>query len=122
MEITASHILLLVFGFCVNVFAVAATTDAAWADSIDGEWCSPDGSRLVIDGNYVTTPGGSKIKGAYDRHHFTFTMPQDDTNGGLDVDMVLTTDSQISVRYLAYSTKEKYLLPEFWVRCRQSLS
>jgi len=48
---------------------------AALADAIDGDWCHGDGRRLSINGPDITTPGGTHLKGDYDRHHFSYVVP-----------------------------------------------
>ena len=42
------------------VLLLAAPT-AAFADAIDGDWCSTDGMRMSIRAKKITTPGGKVI-------------------------------------------------------------
>lgn len=92
------------------------------ADIIDGHWCSGDGRRLKINGNILITPGGRRIRGEYDRHHFVFTVPASEPNGGKDVDLVLVTPDVAHLRYMAGSDERSETTPEIWTRCKEPLS
>lgn len=60
----------------------------AWADSIDGEWCSPEGGkRLTIDGPTLRTPGGKTIQADYRKYSVTYTAPAGDWEAGQTIDL-----------------------------------
>lgn len=107
---------------CCAALALAVSLGSAWGDTVDGEWCSADGRRIEIEGANVTTPDGSKTIGNYDAHHYLFTMPPSEQNGGAKVDIVLVTDDTIHIRYIQESVGETALRPELWVRCKTTVS
>jgi hypothetical protein len=67
----------------------AATATPAFADAIDGDWCSGDGRHMTITGPSITTPGGHRIDGRYSRHFFSYVVPAGETGAGETVDVVL---------------------------------
>jgi len=69
----------------------------ALADAIDGDWCSADGQHMTIHGDDITTPGGSRIKGNYDRHAFDYVVPAGEAGTGETVNILLRSE------YLALS-------------------
>jgi hypothetical protein len=64
----------------------------ALADAIDGDWCSADGQHMTIHGDDITTPGGARIKGNYDRHAFDYVVPAGETGSGETVNIVLRSE------------------------------
>ncbi|NNE24823.1 MAG: hypothetical protein HKN11_19665 [Rhizobiales bacterium] len=101
----------------VVIIATAMLSQTVRADIIDGQWCSADGRRIKIDGEYVVTPGGNWIKGEYDAHHYVFKIPAIEKNGGKEADMVLVSAKVAHIRYRIDSVEEKTLAPEVWKRC-----
>ena len=103
----------------VHVAILAATLAAlgapAFADSIDGHWCSQDGRRLEIAGPSIITPAGVRMTGNYDRHGFDFIAPPADRAAGQRVEMVLMGEMAVRVRA---GTAE----PETWNRCAPPVS
>ena len=85
---------------------------AALADRIDGEWCSPDGLRHVrINGPQIETPGGQNSTGDYERHAFTFTIPEGESDAGTVVQMHLLGETAVRVWFGLDD-------PVVWGRCR----
>ena len=80
----------------IAALLLAAPT-AALADAIDGDWCSTDGQHMTIHGDDITTPGGKRIKGNYDRHAFDYVVPPGEAGSGETVNIVLRSE------YLALS-------------------
>lgn len=70
----------------------------ALADRIDGHWCSPGGLRLTIAGPSITTPGGARIAGDYDRHNFAYTAPAGEPAAGTRVSMALMGEDTVRVQ------------------------
>jgi hypothetical protein len=70
----------------------------AFADAIDGDWCNADGRRLSINGSDIVTPGGTVLKGDYDRHHFTYVVPANEPDAGATVAMVLLSELQMTLK------------------------
>lgn len=62
---------------------------AARADAIDGDWCSADGQHMTIQGDAITTPGGARITGNYDRHGFDYVVPAGEAGSGETVTILL---------------------------------
>jgi hypothetical protein len=79
----------------LGVVALAAilSSKPVSADAIDGDWChAGSGRHLSIDGPAITTPGGNKIAGDYDRHGFRYTIPASEQPAGGVVTMHITDD------------------------------
>ena len=81
----------------------------ALADAIDGDWCHPDGRKLTINGPEIVTPGGTRMKGDYDRHHFNYV----DASG--PVAMVLQGELQMNLKPPAGADQT-------WRRCGKPVS
>ena len=90
----------------------------ARADAIDGNWCNPDFGRMEIQGTSITTPGGNRTTGAYDRHASRYVVPAGEPRSGADVDMVLVDDDTIH-RIVAPGAGAKI---EVWHRCQAPVS
>lgn len=104
------------------ILLLAVTAGAAFADAIDGQWCSSDGRSIIIEGDRVVSPGGAKLIGDYDRHHFIFTIPAGEQNGGKEVDMVLVNPGTVHTRYKAAGVEVDTGNPETWIRCKKPVS
>jgi hypothetical protein len=89
--------------------------NAARADAIDGDWCHTDGRKLSINGPQIVTPGGAKIAGDYDRHHFTYVVPASEPGAGAAVNMILV--SELQMRLKPPSGEE-----QLWRRCGKPVS
>ena len=82
------HMKIIAAAFGLTLFAAPA-----FADAIDGDWCHrPDGRRFSIRGPDIVTPGGAHLKGAYDRHHFSYVVPSSEPGAGATVTMVLLSE------------------------------
>ena len=110
-----------VAGSCLVVLAMFAMTEGAVADAIDGDWCfAADGRRLTIEGSDLTTPGGKRMTGDYDRHAFAYVAPAGEKSAGSKVFMVLIDDDTMILKIGAQpmSTGEG----ETWRRCAAQVS
>ena len=86
---------------------------AARADSIDGNWCAPDGRQMTINGPEIVTPNGARTSGNYTRHDFSYSAP-----GGRDtVSMHLMNETTVQLR--PSLTCER---TEIWRRCSRPVS
>ena len=101
--------------FAGALLAVLAVAHPAFADSIDGHWCSQDGRRLEIAGPSIVTPAGVRMSGTYDRHYFSYVAPPADRAPGETVDMALMGEMAVQVR----AGKSA---PEVWNRCAPPVS
>lgn len=113
---------------CRAVLAAALLSGAvlaslpARADAIDGEWCFDDGRHMSIRGPAIVTPGGNSIQGDYDRHAFAYVVPENETDAGASVFMVLMNEDTI---YLWLGTPEPPRDEkgvEVWRRCQDKMS
>jgi len=97
------------------LLSVALSAGTAWADAIDGDWCHADGKRLTINGPDITTPAGAKLKGDYDRHHFSYVVPAGELGGGATVSMQLL--SELNMRLTPPAGED-----QLWRRCGKPIS
>jgi hypothetical protein len=92
---------------------VALAGSAARADQIDGNWCSPDGRQMTINGPEIVTPSGARTSGNYSRHDFSYSAP-----GGRDtITMHLLNETTVQLR--PSQTCER---TEIWRRCSRPIS
>jgi hypothetical protein len=89
--------------------------NVAHADAIDGDWCHVEGGRLSIAGPQITTPGGTKITGEYDRHHFSYVVPASEPGAGATVNMILLSELQMRLKPPAGEE-------QLWRRCGKPVS
>src|SRR5205085_11833429 len=99
-----------------TVLSLAAPTTVL-ADAIDGEWCSTDGQRMTIRGDDITTPGGTRIKGNYDRHAFDYVVPAGEAGSGETVNILLRSEVLAVSRQGAANAPVKE-----WRRCANRTS
>ena len=122
MEGVVSRVSHLVSKICFAALVLTMLASSAWGDTVDGEWCSADGRRLIIEGSEVTTPDGLKTIGNYDAHHYLFTAPPHEQDGETQIDIVLVTANSIHIRYLRETVGETEMQPERWLRCETKVS
>ena len=98
--------------------AVALASAPARADSIDGHWCFTDGRDMTINGPGIVTPGGVRTVGNYDRHAFSYKVPDGEAGAGATVSMILANESTV---YLWRRQAQRGETPEqVWRRCAPS--
>lgn len=89
----------------------------ASADAIDGDWCLTDGRHMTIRGPDITTPGGTKMRGQYSRHSFSYVVPAGEPGTGETVSIILLND------LLAHSRQGGPDAPvQEWRRCAARVS
>ena len=103
--------------FLVASAVVTVPLGSAYADAIDGHWCSVRGETISIDGPQVQTPGGNRLQGLYDRHGFIYTVPDEEPDGGKQVRMVLVDDNTVRL-----TVGEGATSLQTWRRCRPGTS
>ncbi len=101
----------------VLALGLALAAGAAHADAIDGNWCSPDGKFITIKGSDVVTPGGARMQGDYDRHHFHYVVPASEPGAGQGVFMTLQGDLLVLVRVGADAAAAARQTAQEWRRC-----
>ncbi|MDP1909090.1 MAG: hypothetical protein Q8K85_12380, partial [Hyphomicrobium sp.] len=97
---------------------MAMLTGAAFADSIDGNWCHNDGRRFSIRGPEIVTPGGKRMEGNYSRHGFSYLAPPPEASAGQTIVMTLANENTVYLRYGEAATAAQ----ETWLRCSPSVS
>jgi hypothetical protein len=99
-------------GLAALVFATPA-----FADSIDGKWCSEDGRRITIDGSLgIWGTAGLKISGDYFRYTYVFAMPSGEPEAGQRVEMRFRrVDQSIAVKIGEGE-------PKLWRKCPPEIS
>jgi hypothetical protein len=102
----------------VAALGMAMLTGAAFADSIDGNWCHNDGRRFSIRGPDIVTPGGKHIEGNYSRHGFSYLAPAPEANEGQTIVMTLANENTVYLRYGETASGAQ----ETWLRCTPSVS
>ena len=101
--------------FTVTLAAILLPAAPARADRIDGNWCYKS-RHMTIDGPSIVTPGGTKMRGLYDRHGFQYTVPAGEPDAGAQVDMVQYDDQTIQVTTTPGTTAGAPRT-EIWNRC-----
>jgi len=97
-------------------FAIAALAAAppARADALDGDWCSPAGQSLRIEGPKIRLPSGLTIDGHYHRHTFDYQTPADDPDAGQIVHIQQINEGMMRLFRLKDGAPGE---PELWRRC-----
>ncbi len=93
-----------------------ATTNTTLADAIDGDWCHADGRRLSIRGSAIVTPAGRAMIGNYDRHFFSYLVPDSEAGAGQTIFMTLYSENVVHLRLGEAGSGE------IWNRCLPSVS
>ena len=94
--------------------SILFVSGSARADAIDGDWCYL-GRHLSINGPDITTPGGTRRKGEYDRHHFAYVVPAGEAGAGEPVRMAVQDDENMILQ-------QGSAKPQPWTRCRAPTS
>jgi hypothetical protein len=88
---------------------------AAFADSIDGDWCNRDGSHLRINGPTIELKPGEILQGKYARHAFSYFAPKDDSEFGTEIYFILRSEDEMR------RVRDPAAMPEhadIWQRCQ----
>jgi hypothetical protein len=100
----------------------ALSAGLAQADAIDGNWCSPDGKRMSIEGPAIVTPAGTATQGNYSRHYFTYQVPTSDPGAGQTVYMALLNENTVRLAMAADAQSAQQSPIEVWHRCPPAVS
>lgn len=100
----------------VTTFIVFASAGFAVADKIDGSWCAPTGESMTIEGPRVITPGGRTLSGRYDRHNFSYDIPDGEKSAGGRMDANQLDDEHIRVT-IAPPAQTEPAPHAIWTRC-----
>lgn len=102
--------------FILCFLSVLVLAQPVRADSIDGDWCAPEGGKSVsISGPAIRTPSGKEIRGNYGRHDFQYVAPDGDPKPGISIDMRLMGENAVRVTEQGGDTK-------VWRRCPPGIS
>jgi len=96
----------------IAIAALLMPASPARADRIDGNWCYKD-RHMSINGPTIVTPGGTRMKGLYDRHGFQYTVPDGEPDAGAMVNMIQFNEQTIQVMTVEGGTRRV----EIWNRC-----
>ncbi len=102
------------------LLAIAMLTFSAntvMADQIDGNWCSPDGKSISINGPRVTTAGGASVTANYNRHHIDYVIPSGEPNEGASFQADQLNDNEIRVIIAGPSSGQIGEI-EIWRSCK----
>ena len=97
----------------INTLA-ALFPSAAFADSIDGDWCDKDGSHLRIDGPTIELKPGKILQGKYARHAFSYFEPKGDSEFDTEIFFILRSEDEMR------RVRDSAVMPEhadIWQRC-----
>ncbi len=100
----------------------ALSAQVARADAIDGNWCSADGKRMLIEGPAITTPAGTQTQGNYSRHYFTYQVPASDPGAGKTIYMALLNENTVHLTMAADAQSAQQSPVEVWHRCPPAVS
>jgi len=103
-----------------GIFLAAASLPAS-ADAIDGHWCHEDGRRMSIEGSQFVTPGGTSIEGEYDRHAYSYTVPEGEPGAGMRITMDLAHDDLIHMFIPQRGPGPAPVRKESWQRCELTM-
>ena len=112
----------LVLAFTAGSALSLVGLDAARADAIDGDWCFKDGRLMSITRTHIVMPGGKQIRGLYDRHAYTYTVPEEDEGAGSKVFMILANPKNLHLWRDEASAKAQKPPAEVWRRCSAHVS
>jgi len=103
---------------CIPLALIGAVALAvpAWADSIDGNWCTESGLRMTIQGPSFVSPGGARMQGDYSRHGFSYTAPSGEPGAGGRVELVLQSENLVRAQAASGS------IDPTWRRCGPPVS
>ncbi len=100
----------------IALLGAVALASPAWADSIDGNWCTESGLRMTIQGPNFVSPGGARMAGDYTRHGFSYDAPSGEPGGGGRVVLVLQGENLVRAQAAADSIEPT------WRRCGPPIS
>jgi hypothetical protein len=101
----------------LGLITLIVASDIARADAIDGDWCRADGKRMSIRGPDITTPAGTRTRGEYSRHAFSYVIPPGEAGAGEQVAITLLSE------YLAHARQGAGNAPvQVWNRCQPGVS
>jgi hypothetical protein len=94
--------------------ALLAGIGPAFADAIDGDWCSVNGGHLRIEGPQIELAPGQVLEGTYQRHAFSYIAPANDPEAGAEIQFVLRSEEEMR------RVRQPNAMPEhedIWRRC-----
>lgn len=97
----------------IGLGAAGTMSGPAFADAIDGDWCS-GGLHLEITGSTIVTPGRNRLQGQYNRYRFAYVVPANEPGAGGEITMVMIRGQEIVHLRRPGHTGE----PEVWRRCK----
>lgn len=106
---------------CVLTTAlIGAMNRPVFADQINGNWCSPSGQTLSINGADVVTPAGNHVSANHDRHHIDYQIPAGEPNAGDQFSADQLSDDEISVK-ISGGNPPVAGASEIWTPCKPTV-
>ena len=106
---------------CVLTTAlIGAMIRPVFADQINGNWCSPSGQTLSINGADVITPAGNHVSANHDRHHIDYLIPAGEPNAGKQFSADQLSDEEISVKIVNGKAPAESK-SEIWTPCKPTV-
>ena len=100
----------------VLAFCVLLPT-AAFADKIDGMWCSEAGGRVDIEGTKISLSGKAAFDGQYARHEFRYTVPAGEEHAGDQIYLKLRGEEDMT----SFTIKDGNAVDLIdWKRCKET--
>ena len=106
----------------VGVVLTLTGANVARADAIDGAWCVKDGRLMSITRTHILMPNGKRIPGLYDRHAYSYTVPNGDEGAGSKVYMILVDPGTIHLWKTEAAARKNEPPAEVWHRCSAHVS
>ena len=89
---------------------------AAFADKIDGSWCSAN-ARVDINGPHISLGGKPAFDGQYARHEFRYTVPEGEAHAGDQIYLRLRGEEDMT----SFTIKDGNAVdPIDWKRCKET--
>jgi len=77
------------------VLGFLAIATPAFADAIDGSWCSTKGDHVDIEGPKIITPAKNVVQGQYRRHEFLYKVPMGEPDADQMIYMQLLDETDM---------------------------
>ncbi len=74
---------------------------------------------MSISGLQIVTPGGTRMRGLYGRHSFSYVVPTAETGAGATLDMILIDDDTV---HLTNGVTSAAAALQIWHRCAADIS
>ncbi len=105
------------FKIVLAIIVLALAPLPAFADAIDGLWCSEKGDHVSIEGPKITLAGKTSFEGRYARHEFLYTVPEGQDHAGDQIYMRLHDEEDMTSFTIKNGQNTE---PVAWKRCAET--